>query len=117
MSRPLPSGSIFSIRMVFAHSMHEMSVVSGLWSSFIGGATCDMTKGYISQRLNAPLWLQKRQDGVQIPSKIKAIAVQCAWMLRHDFIDWPASRPVGSCQRHLARNDGAVAALTRRRFH
>jgi hypothetical protein len=91
MSRPLPSGSIFSIRMVFAHSTHEMSVVSGLWSSFIGGATCDMTKGYISQRLNAPLWLQKRQDGVQIPSKIKAIAVQYAWMLRHDFIDWPAS--------------------------
>jgi len=91
MSRPLPSGSIFSIRMVFAHSTHEMSVVSGLWSSFIGGATCDMTKGYISQRLNAPLWLQKRQDGDQIPSKIKAIAVQYAWMLRHDFIDWPAS--------------------------
>src|SRR6266446_9712303 len=46
MSRPLPSGSIFSIRMVFAHSTHEMSVVRGLWSSFIGGATCDMIKSY-----------------------------------------------------------------------
>jgi hypothetical protein len=92
MSRPLPSGSIFSIRMVFTQSTHEMSVVSGLWSSFIGGATCDMTKGYISQRVNAPLWLQKRQDGAQIPSKIKEIAVQYAWIPRHGFIDWPASR-------------------------
>src|SRR5258708_39892706 len=95
MSRPLPSGSIFSIRMVFAHSTHEMSVVSGLWSSFIGGATCGMTKGYISQRLNAPLWLQKRQDGVQISSKNKAISGQKAWVVPHYFIYWAASGRAG----------------------
>src|SRR5258707_5449918 len=98
MSRPLPSGSIFSIRMVFAHSTHEMSVVSGLWSSFIGGATCDMTKSYISQRLNAPLWLQKRQDGAQNPRQIKEIAGQYTWMPRPGFIDLAASRPAGRGQ-------------------
>jgi hypothetical protein len=76
MSRPLPSGSIFSIRMVFAHSTHEMSVVSGLWSSFIGRATCDMTKSYISQRLDAPPMTSRAIDGAQIPSKIKAIAAE-----------------------------------------
>jgi hypothetical protein len=53
MSRPLPSGSIFSIRMVFAQSTHEMSAVSGLWSSFMGGATSDMTKSYLGQRPDA----------------------------------------------------------------
>jgi hypothetical protein len=91
MSRPLPSGSIFSIRMVFAHSTHEMSVVSGLWSSFIDGATCDMTKGYVSLAPEcAPMTLKARDDA-KIPSKIKAIAVEYAWMLRHDFIDWPES--------------------------
>jgi len=87
MSRPLPSGSIFSILMVFAHSTHEMSVVSGLWSSFIGGATCDTTKSYVILPLNARCDIRKTRDGARIPCKIKAIAVEPAWMLRHDFID------------------------------
>jgi hypothetical protein len=77
--------------MVFAHSTHEMSVVSGLWSSFMGGATCDMTKSYVSQRLDAPPRLQKLEGGAQIPSKIKAIALEYACILRHDVTDGPVS--------------------------
>jgi hypothetical protein len=37
----------------------------------------------------------KTTDGAQIPRKINAIAVESGWMLRHGFIDRPASgRPV-----------------------
>jgi hypothetical protein len=37
----------------------------------------------------------KTTDGAQIPSKVNAISVEYAWMLRHGFIDRPASgRPV-----------------------
>jgi hypothetical protein len=73
MSRPLPSGSIFSIRMVFAHSTQEMSVVSGLWSSFIGGATCDITKSYIGQRLNAPYDFKSHRMAPKFPAKSRRL--------------------------------------------
>jgi hypothetical protein len=33
----------------------------------------------------------KTTDGAQSPRKINAIAVESAWMLRHDLIDRPAS--------------------------
>src|SRR5947208_2468622 len=36
MSLPSLSGSILSSRIVVAHSIHDMRVVSALWSSFIG---------------------------------------------------------------------------------
>jgi hypothetical protein len=34
---------------------------------------------------------KKTRDGARIPCKIKAIAVESAWMLRRDFIDRLAS--------------------------
>jgi hypothetical protein len=60
--------------------------------------------------------------GAQIPSKIKAIAVESAWMLRHDFIDRPAPgrsfrvKGIQPGMTVLSRPDPGPFSLTGRPF-